>query len=357
MERRPIYFNFPQRENMLVSAKNTYIIASRGLGKSEGFDAVFCLRNMLAMPRSSGGFVSPTYAKALQNTLPAICHALSKWGYVNNRHYYVGVKPPKSAGFEKPYILPFNYDNVLSFYNGSIMHILSLDRAMSANSMSLDWLLIAEAKYIDYKKFKSEVMPANRGNRQYFDACPWHHGVLATTDMPTSSLGAWIFDKQKEMDAEVIDGIRHAYGHYKNLQNRPQSEYIAKTIRTLKSDLGQYRRHATFYAEYSVVDHFEIVGAEWINQMKKDLPPLLFRTSICNERILRHANGFYSALDEKIHFYIPQDSGRLSVDWKGVNCMATATAPWTNHCGWRSTAMLPSTLLWQDRCGMANLSP
>ncbi len=324
MERRPVYFNEPQRENMIVGAKNTYIIASRGLGKSEGVDAVFCLRNMLELLRCSGGFVSPTYSKALQNTLPAICHAFAKWGYLVNRHYYVGVRPPKSAGFQSPYIIPFDYDNVMSFYNGSIMHILSLDRAMSANSMSLDWLLIAEAKYIDYKKFKSEVMPANRGNRQYFDMCPWHHGVLATTDMPTSNLGNWIFEKKEEMDAELIAGIKSAYSYYKKYKES-SGEHGARMYKTAHKDLCDYRRNATFYAEYSVIDHFEIVGAEWINQMKKDLPPLLFRTSICNERILKAANGFYSALDERLHFYVPQrDSGRIDLNWQGVNCLGDA---------------------------------
>jgi hypothetical protein len=207
------------------------------------------------------------------------------------------------------------------------MHVLSLDRAMSANSMNLDWLLISEAKYIDYDKLKSEIFPANRGNRQYFGACPWHHSVQATTDMPTSTQGTWILEKQKEMDAELIDIIRSAYFHIQRLKSLPEpTDYVKKQLRNLSQDIDEYRANATFYAEYSIIDHFEILGEKWIYQMKRDLPPLMFRTSICNERIRKIANGFYSALDDKLHFYVPAvDNGRMHLcdmdKYKGVNCI------------------------------------
>ncbi len=332
INKRKLYFNAPQREVMAVAAKNTYIVASRGLGKSEGFDAYDMVRNMNAMPRSCGGFVSPTYSKALQNTLPAICHALSRWGYIQGKHYFIGVRPPKSAGFKTPYIQPFSYDNVLSWYNGSIMHILSLDRAMSANSMNLDWLIISEAKYIDYNKLKSEIFPANRGNRQYFASCPWHHSVHASTDMPTSKMGMWILEKEKDMDKELIAGIRHAYSRYIYLKSLPdRNDYVQAELAKVMRDLVQWRAAATFYAEYSIIDHFEILGEDWIWQMKRDLPDVLFRTSICNERLLKVANGFYPALDDDLHFYIPStDNGRLSLigynfeAYRGVNCLGDA---------------------------------
>lgn len=45
--------------------------------------------------------------------------------------------------------------------------------------------------------------------------------------------------------------------------------------------------------------------------MHRDSPPLIWRTAFLNERLFRVPNGFYSALDDNIHFYIPNDSGRL----------------------------------------------
>ena len=81
------FFNKMQRQAMAISAHDEYIIASRGTGKSEGIDARFILRNVWEMPGSLGGLISPSYAKAWGNTLPAICKALAEWGYYQNIHY------------------------------------------------------------------------------------------------------------------------------------------------------------------------------------------------------------------------------------------------------------------------------
>ena len=71
------FFNRMQRQAMAISAHDEYIIASRGTGKSEGIDARFIIRNVWEMPGSLGALISPSYAKAWCNTLPAICKALA----------------------------------------------------------------------------------------------------------------------------------------------------------------------------------------------------------------------------------------------------------------------------------------
>ena len=87
---------------MSINAHDEYIVASRGTGKSEGIDARIILRNVWEMPGSLGGLISPSYAKAWGNTLPAICKALAEWGYIQGIHYVVGHKAPESMGFAKP---------------------------------------------------------------------------------------------------------------------------------------------------------------------------------------------------------------------------------------------------------------
>ena len=77
--------------------------------------------------------------------------------------------------------------------------------------MSLDWIIGPEAKFLNFDKIKTEINPANRGNLQYFDGCPWHHSEMYTTDMPTSRSGKWILDKQEEMQTDHIDLIRSLY--------------------------------------------------------------------------------------------------------------------------------------------------
>lgn len=329
------FFNWPQREFMMVSALNNYIVASRGLGKSEGFDAPWLLRNVFAMPRSSGAILSPTYGKLLRNTLPAMFHGLARLGYHRNIHYFVGRRPPKHFNFKKPYIDPFDYSYVIIWFNGSVNHLISFDRPMSANSMSLDYIMGPEAKYLNYDKVKSEVGPANRGNSQYFGDCPYHHGQLFTTDMPTRKSGYWILDKEKEMDGALVNLIKTDYqlikayetdpnsqsgkqmmdvyqamddNNFKDklmyaLKANPQSLYSGRKIRSLRKELTLFRGKTTFYAEYSAIENIELLGEDFLARMKRDLPPIMFQTAILNKRISKIEGGFYSSLNDKVHCY------------------------------------------------------
>ena len=305
------YFNKPQMEAMAVNARDEFIVASRGLGKSEGFDARVVIRNVFAMPKGNGAVLSPTYSKLLQNTLPAIAHALANWGYHRNIHYYIGRKAPKTSGFDKPYIEPFSYEHVISWFNGSIQHLVSFDRSMSTNSMSLDYVIGPEAKFLSHEKIKTEVNPALRGNRQYFQDCPWHGGSFFSTDMPTSKMGMWILEKEKEMDPELIELIKLTYLEYKRLKAKPETVYRNRALDRVTKNLAYLRKEALFFAEYNVLDNVEILGEKWIAQQKRDLPPLIFRTAIMNERLGKVPNGFYSSLEESIHFYVPRDNGYL----------------------------------------------
>jgi len=329
------FFNKAQRDAMLISAHDEYIVASRGLGKSEGIDARFILRNVWEMPGSTGALLSPTYSKAWGNTLPAICHALSSWGYVEGVHYFIGRRAPADKNFKLPKRMPLRdaWQNCFHFWNGTIMVVLSFNQGMSANSMSLDWIIGPEAKFLSYDKIKSEVNPANRGNRQYFGDCPHHHSVLYSTDMPTSKMGKWILDKEKEMDNKHITYIRSIYKEMIRFKLQPeQTDYSKRMIKELTADLNLARQHqrpvvpmkgknyeyTVYYAEYDIFDNLEVVGKDFVWQMYRDSPALIWRTAFMNERLFRIPNGFYSALTDD-HFYLAGDNGnmlKMGTDWK-----------------------------------------
>lgn len=298
------YFNRKQLMAMAIAAKNEYIVASRGFGKSEGIDAPRLIRNVFAMPRSSGALLSPTYGKLLRNTLPAVFHALSRIGYYRDVHYVVGKKPPAKMNFAKPYIEPFNHDYVISWFNGSIQHLVSFDRPMSANSMNLDYVFGFEAKYLDFNKIKDEVLPANRGNLNYFGGCPWHHGVLFTTDMPTTKAGGWILEKEKEMDTRLIELIKLTYRKYK-------SSTCSKTKSKLSKELAFLRSQATLYAEFDAFDNIELLGESFIREMERSLPPLIFNTAVLNRRSTKVTNGYYASFNEGIHAYESHNNSLL----------------------------------------------
>lgn len=213
---------------------------------------------------------------------------------------------------------------------------------MSANSMSLDWVIGPEAKFLDYEKIKSEVNPANRGNIQDFGRCPWHHSVMYTTDMPTIKSGRWILDKINEMSPTHINLIRNLYREMKMTERLPvQNEYTSRRYKELRRDLmlarqyqkpvkqerGKTREYTVYYGEYDIFDNMEVVGKDFIWQMYRDSPTLIWRTAFMNERLFRVANGFYSALSEH-HFYTPGDTRYMSgmgADWNRLQtagCLA-----------------------------------
>jgi hypothetical protein len=190
MNNKPIYFNPPQQEVMFTGAHTVVFVGGRRLGKTHGVAAPFFLRNFQRMPRSSGAFVFSTYKRGLTNTLPGTLAALESFGYKRDIHYYIGKKPPKSVGFAKPYIEPAEYEHTISFYNGSIAYFISQDRPGTSNSLTLDYLIGDEAKFLDFEKLKDETFPANGGFKGHFGNRSYHHSMLFISDMPTTKKGS-----------------------------------------------------------------------------------------------------------------------------------------------------------------------
>ena len=173
MAQKKVYFNKPQRLTQLIGANTTVIVAGRRTGKTDSIAAPFVLRNMQRMPGSTGGIVVPTFKHGLTNTIPGLLAAWKRWGFIEGVHYVVGKKPPKS--FKQPIIDPKDYEHVISFYNGSVAVIISQDRPGSSNSLTLSWLLVDEAKFIDYAKLKDETLPANGGIKSHFGKHSFNH--------------------------------------------------------------------------------------------------------------------------------------------------------------------------------------
>jgi hypothetical protein len=329
MDQRKIYFNDPQLEFMYVAAHTNVIVGGRRVGKSHGFGGPFLLRNVQAMPRSTGGIIGTTYQQILSRTLPGTLQALERFGYQRDVHYFIGHGPPKNSNFKKPIIDPPSYNNAMIWYNGSISRFISQDRPGTSNSLTLDYLFIDEAKFVNFHKLKSETFPANGGFKGHFANCPWHNGMLIISDMPTSKRGSWFMSYKEKMDTELINTIQSLVYERWEIQQRQKSDpkpYHKTYLRELDISLAKLRSVAVYYREWSTIENLLLLGERYIKQMKRDLPPLVFQTSILTKKIQNQRDNYYAALQSDIHYYDAFDNSYLdSLDFrytdKNNNCL------------------------------------
>lgn len=321
---KEIYFNKPQLRTQLIGANTTVIVAGRRTGKTDSIASPFVFRNMQRMAGSTGGIVVPTFKHGLTNTIPGLLAAWRRWGLLPGVHYVVGRKPPKS--FKSAIIEPTDYEHVISFYNGSRAIIISQDRPGSSNSLTLSWLLIDEAKFIDFEKLKDETLPANGGIKSYFGKHSFNHSIMILSDMPQTKKGSWFLHYKEKMDAELIRTIEATVYEIWKIKERIRSDkaagrkspdYLRSRLHKLDRQLNQMRSVAVYYQEYSSIENLQLLGENYIKQMKRDLTPLTFQTSILCKKIGIAKDGFYSSMRES-HKYDASNFEYLDQVWQNI---------------------------------------
>lgn len=311
-ETRKIYFTNPQLEFRYTAAHTSICVAGRRFGKTHGIIAPWLLRNIQYMPRSGGGIIGSTFQQMLTRTLPGTLRALADMGFQRDVHYVVNKKPSENMNFRAPIIKPVSYDHTISWYNGSINYLISQDVQGSSNSLTLQYIMGDEAKFLDFDKLKDETFPANGGFKGQWKDSPWLNSVLFVSDMPTSKKGSWFLNYKDKCDPELINAIHLLLSEIHRLKQQPSNTYTARKIKEYSLKLAQFRSVATYYREWSSIENIELLGRKYIAQMKRDLPPLVFMTSIMCIRPGKLKDGFYPALSERRHYYSAYDNSYLT---------------------------------------------
>lgn len=312
------YFNDPQLYSLAMNTRDEVIVAGRGMGKG-AIQSGRLMTNFQGMPGSMGGFVSPSVKRCLTNILPSMLIHLERWGFKRDLHYVVGKRPWKALHWKSPIFTPANWENTISFYNGSVCNIISQDRAGTSNSMSLDYIIIDEAKFINFEQLKDETFQANRGNEQYFHNFPLHHGMTITSDMPVTKKGSWFLSYKDDMDKELveaIEGLVYAKWRAKRQQKAmpSQADAIQKKIDRIDAKLSFLRSKCLLYKEYTSIQNLALLGEEFIRRAKRDLPPLTFATSIMCKRIEISTDGFYGGMREDVNLYTAPNENVLNLE-------------------------------------------
>lgn len=106
-------------------------------------------------------------------------------------------------------------------------------------------------------------------------------------------------------DAELI----YDYEYLLTPEEDFEMQMFLRSKKFLDGYLRELRRSAFVVRRASTLENVDVLGEEYIRQMKRDLPPYTFMVSILNVKIKKSNDGFYSNLDiDHVHGYI-NDSG------------------------------------------------
>ena len=235
-----------------------------------------------------------------------------------DKHFFVRKFPPKAFNLPRAYISPSKAENYISWWNGSGMSLVSLDRASTmGNGLDADYLVNDESKLCDRDKLK-EVLLTIRGNKHYFEHLSQHHSVMFCSDMPSTSKGKWLLDYEQQMDKDLIEAIIQVHCQvieYENiLKNTPAESYsnvVRGKLKKWNSYLAQLRKQAVYISFASTLDNVDALGIDPIKGFKRMLSDLEFQTSVLNKRVLQAENGFYPLLDEDKHGYDSCNHGHI----------------------------------------------
>lgn len=307
METQQQYLNRAQSYILALLCKNITMVAGRGIGK--GLVAASILRrNIEGMPGSNTALVAPNSKRMWTNILPSWDTHLRRWGYVENVHYTWGRKPAREWGWQEPIIKPMNWENTLSFYTGAYATIISQDRKGTSNSQSFDFVLIDEAKFIDFEQFKDETLPANRGNGNAFGHLYYHHGIAKFSDMPTTKKGSWFLNDREKCDQEqlrLLEGLVASFYQLRQSiadkveRHEPVTAMERYRLKRLSRAINMLRADTYLYKEFSSIENLEILGEDFITQCHRDMPPATFRTTIMCQRVEHSEDSFYNAKSDR----------------------------------------------------------
>ncbi len=141
--------------------------------------------------------------------------------------------------------------------------------------------------------------------------------------MPQTKRGSWFLHYKDKMDSDLIATIEPTIYEIWRIKQRISTgrkagrtppDYLRKQLRHLDRQLNQIRSVAVYYKEYSSIENLQVLGESYIKQMKRDLTPLTFQTSILCQRIGIAKDGFYSSMRE-LHFYDASNFAYLDKMW------------------------------------------
>ena len=298
--------NRPQARFHTVMANESYLLWSRGTGKSVGGSAPWTLHKVEVMPRSSGGVIVQTFKDGESKILKPLFESFGKMGHIKDKHYTYGKEPPKH--WQRPLTPIIDWRQVVAFPNGTSMQMISLHNEGSANSNSFQWLLGLEAKYLKQSQLQAEVMPTLRGHKEVFGNSPWYMATLFESDKYSPNIH-WLLKKKELHNEEVVQAVMYYQLKLNELRlslatvEERQAYRVKKKMDAITYILNALRRNLVFYSEASAIENEINLPDGYLEKMKRSLTDYEYRVSILNEDPTTAEDGFYPERTEEHTYY------------------------------------------------------
>lgn len=330
------YVSSPQALVKVVQAKTTVAIVPRGGGKTSNIAPDWFTKRVMLMPGAASAIVGSTYKQLLSRTLPPFFGTLREMGWRDGIDFVINQRPP-TYWEATPIVKPETYDGVISWSNGHVSYLVSQDRPGSPNSLSVQFDLKDEARFLNKARYDEDSAPTLRGLAQRFGHLPEYLSTLIITDPPTTASARWIYEYEKLHNPKTIEAIVNLYvmmdEHLIAMDNpdnsATQTEHLRRSYNNLKAMYDELRRNAVLFIEGTLHDTVQVLGTEAIEKMKRDMQPSSFNVSVIGLRMKNVIGTFYPDLDDSMHVYEEKyNYGFLntiaSSDWDRADCRQDA---------------------------------
>lgn len=235
-ETRDVYLNPLQQTMYYAGAKDNRLLAARRFGKTDGSIGPQAGRVVQCMPQGAGIWLGNSTKQLLTRTVPATIAAIERfWGLREGQHFWWGA-PPKKLGIARPIIKPKDWSRCISFYNGFVWHLISLEVRGSANSLTVNYIMGDECRFMNKAKIDAEVMPTlsgithPMGDWRFTEQNPYYKGTFFASDAALSQRENWMEKEEEKCDLVIETG-----------------PFKGKTSRELQRELTHYAHRVAYY--------------------------------------------------------------------------------------------------------------
>jgi hypothetical protein len=302
----------PQALVFAVQPSTAVAILPRGGGKTSNVAPFWFKHRVDLMPKGASGIIGSTYKQLLSRTLPPFLSTLKEMGFIDGVDFVIRKKPPAFWECEQ-YVKPESFEDTILWSNGHVTYLISQDRAGSPNSLSLQFHLIDEARYLNKARYDDDAAPTLRAGhvlKQLYGQLPEYLSTLYITDQPTTASARWIFDFEQYHDDRLIAMIVNIFSMMVETErkmdtdiSKTEREALRRSYNNLKDMYDILRKDAVLFIEGTLVDTVQILGKDAIRKMKRTMKPHRFNVSILGKRAKQIIGSFYPDLDDDIHCY------------------------------------------------------